>query len=637
MEPVRIVPEAGIDIPSSVRASLEEVVSDLGARIESLYASLDDSKGQWLPDIEIYHNAVRVALDQRIFREESEFEIAETLVAQGNERADQLQLGSPPWVSARGLVVRGYRSKIDGSVQPYGLVVPESFNPRSNERLRLDVWHHGRNLTGTELRFLNERQTQIGTFAPENTIVLHTFGRFSNAMKYAGEVDTFEALEHVSRCYPVDSDRISMRGFSMGGAATWHLTAHHPDRWVAATPGAGFAESAIYQNLMEKDPKPTWWEQKLWRLYDVTICAGNLRHTPTLAYSGENDPQKQAADLMSECMKEEGLDLPHIIGPETGHAYHPDAKVEIEKWLGKVVDGGREKLPHQIRFTTYSLRFNHCHWIRIDGLEQHWEQAQVDADIDGHTVSIATRNVTALTLTMLNDLCPFTLGSVPEVTVDGDRLSISEVTSDGWNIELTRNGHGWTTTPLDRTTLRKRHALQGPIDDFTFDSFVMVTPTGNPLFQGQVAEWIDDQQTDAAYQWEMFFRGRPRVKADKDVTEDDIRDHHLLLWGDPSSNCIYRRIADDLPIVWNAESITSGAATHTTDQHVPVFIYPNPLNPNRYVVVNSGFTFSAYTADSNACQTPKLPDWAVRDITATDRLPDGVVDCGFFNEQWELK
>ena len=634
MKPTRIVPEEGIDIPANVRERLQAQVTGLESKIDKLCRS--SASERLLPDVEIYRNAVRYALHQNIFREQSEFQVAETLVAQGIERANQLEQGKTPWTTTTGLVVRGYRSQIDDSVQPYGLVVPESFDPSANRRHRLDIWHHGRALNGTELRFLNDRQTQPGQFTPKDTIVLHTFGRFSNAMKYAGEVDTFEALEHVSENYPIGHDRISMRGFSMGGAATWHLSAHHPDRWAAATPGAGFTESAVYQNLMEKEPKPTWWEQKLWRLYDVTICAGNLRHTPTLAYSGENDRQKHAADMMSEYMKKEGLDLPHIIGPDTGHAYHPDSKIEIEKWLSKVVDRGRDTLPHQIRFTTYSLRFNRCHWIRVDGLEQHWERTQVDSDIDRNAISIATRNVTDLTLTMLDGLCPFAQGSAPEVTIDDVRLSTPKVTSEGWTVHLSRNGQNWTVDDPDPTTLRKRHGLQGPIDDFTFDSFLMVTPTGDPMCNGPVAEWIADQQTDAAYQWEMFFRGAPRVKSDNDVTEDDIRDHHLLLWGDPSSNAIYERIAGQLPIAWDAESITSGTNSYTTDRHIPVFVYPNPLNPSRYIVINSGFTFSAYTADSNACQTPKLPDWAVRDITVTDRLPAGVVDCGFFNEQWQL-
>ena len=47
---------------------------------------------------------------------------------------------------------------------------------------------------------------------------------------------------------------------------------------------------------------------------------------------------------------------------------------------------------------------------------------------------------------------------------------------------------------------------------------------------------------------------------------------------------------------------------------MPVLIYPNPLNPKRYVVLNSGFTFREYDYLNNARQVPKLPDYAVIDV-----------------------
>ena len=46
-----------------------------------------------------------------------------------------------------------------------------------------------------------------------------------------------------------------------------------------------------------------------------------------------------------------------------------------------------------------------------------------------------------------------------------------------------------------------------------------------------------------------------------------------------------------------------------------MLIYPNPLNPKRYVVLNSGFTFREYDYLNNARQVPKLPDWAVIDVS----------------------
>ena len=36
-------------------------------------------------------------------------------------------------------------------------------------------------------------------------------------------------------------------------------------------------------------------------------------------------------------------------------------------------------MPGRIRFTTRTLRYNQMLWVTVDGLEQHWERARVDA------------------------------------------------------------------------------------------------------------------------------------------------------------------------------------------------------------------------------------------------------------------
>ncbi len=68
-------------------------------------------------------------------------------------------------------------------------------------------------------------------------------------------------------------------------------------------------------------------------------------------------------------------------------------------------------------------------------------------------------------------------------------------------------------------------------------------------------------------------------------------------------------------------------------------IYPNPLNPKRYVVLNSGFTYREYDYLNNARQVPKLPDYAIIDVKvpATSRAPGGIVAAGFLGEKWDLK
>ena len=68
----------------------------------------------------------------------------------------------------------------------------------------------------TELNFLHDRLRSAGEFTPRDAFVLHPYGRYCNANKFAGEVDRFEALDDVKRHYRIDEDRVVMRGFSMG-------------------------------------------------------------------------------------------------------------------------------------------------------------------------------------------------------------------------------------------------------------------------------------------------------------------------------------------------------------------------------------------------------------------------------------
>src|SRR4029077_2256080 len=203
------------------------------------------------------------------FFKPAEIPAAGKLLEQGEERAAQLAGGEAPWFIATGLVVRGYVSKIDGSVQPYGLVVPPSFSPTAPHRWRLDAWFHGRDEALSEVNFITGRERSPGEFTPRDTIVLHLYGRFCNANKFAGEIDLFEALDSVRKHYPVDENRLVLRGFSMGGAACWQFAVHYAGMWAAAAPGAGFSETANFLKVFQNETlQPTWYEKKMWHMYD---------------------------------------------------------------------------------------------------------------------------------------------------------------------------------------------------------------------------------------------------------------------------------------------------------------------------------------------------------------------------------
>jgi pimeloyl-ACP methyl ester carboxylesterase len=633
------LPPPGIEIGAVRGDTLKRELKAFGSEIEALRLELADKPelARYLPDVEVFHKAVRYPLEFDEFYKTNEADLAEKLIVLGRERIAQLRKGESPWIWATGLVVRGYRSRIDGSVQPFGLVVPEGYQYQDKPR-RLDVWLAGRNDKRTELAFLGERMKSRGEFAPPETIVLHPYGRYCNAYKFAGETDVFEAMETVMRDYDIDPLRIAIRGFSMGGAGTWHLGVHHAGIWAGVAPGAGFADTARYLELKVTPDFPPPWEQTLWHLYDSADDAGNLFNTTPIAYSGEIDPQRLAADTMAAAMTTHGLTLRHLIGPKTAHKYEPATKVELAQQFDAVMAQGRVAVPSEIRFDTYTLRYDRMGWVQVDGLEHHWKRATMDARLKpGSSVEVSTTNVTALTLAFPEEQTA--LAETVTVVIDGDSLKIPGARRDHrWTASFAKTiGHWGPVDPdLKPTGLHKRHGLQGPIDDAFMDSFLIVVPSGKAQ-DPKVESWVERELKRAREQWRTQFRGEPRVKRDNEVTDADLAANNLVLWGDPQSNSLLGRIADQLPIRWTKEGIEAGARKVSSAGHALVMICPNPLSPSRYVVLNSGFTFRGF--GSNADQTPKLPDWALVDVTqpATARAPGGVDAAGFFDENWQLK
>jgi pimeloyl-ACP methyl ester carboxylesterase len=641
---VRPVPRLGIKPAGAGFLQLPAKLKALRSRIQRAKASSDPALRALIPDVEIYYRAVHDALVYNEFFSVGDVKKAHELIATGMKRADDLVAGRAPWTRQTGLVVRGYVSKIDHTVQPYGLVIPESYDFDLSRRHRLDIWFHGRGETLSELNFIHQRSRSRGSYTPANTIVLHPYGRYSNAFKFAGEVDVLEALEDTRAGYRVDGRRISVRGFSMGGAACWQFAVHYSDRWFAANPGAGFSETPEFLKFFQKETlNPTWYEKRLWHWYDCTDWAVNLTHCPTVAYSGELDIQKQAADIMQQALKAEGIEMVHVIGPGTKHAIHPESKKEVDRRLRSIALAGRQQYPRQVVLATYTLKYNRMHWVTVEGLGEHWQAARVTAEVTSRSrVTLTTKNVTGLRLSFPPGFAPLDIRRPVTVVVDGIEIEAPRPLSDrSWTCRLTRHEGGWQVGGRvggRGGRLRKRHNLQGPIDDAFMDSFVFVCPTGKPM-HAKTAAWVESELERAIVHWRKQFRGYARVKDDTEVTDEDIASANLVLWGDPSSNKLLARLVGDLPVSWSDERVSVGDKSFASAGHMPVLIYPNPLNPKRYVVLNSGFTYREYAYLNNARQVPMLPDWAIVDLSTPPGTvwPGKIVDANFFDERWGVK
>jgi len=658
---IKLIPQPGIAISDSDRAALEAGVSALGKDIDSLRDALKSNSEALalLPDVVIFHKAVDWALRYNEFFEPKHIDVAKKLIDLGSQRAAELKAGTPSWLKATGLVVRGYVSKIDGSVQPYGMVIPDDWKPGESTGRRLDFWAHGRGEKLSELDFINQRLSSVGEFNPPGAFTLHLYGRYCNANKFAGEVDLFEALDHARQHYSIDENQLVMRGFSMGGAAVWQFGTHFAGMWAVVQPGAGFAETREFNKVYaEGKVPPTDWEETLYRWYDATDYVANLSNTTTIAYSGEIDGQKQAADIMIRYARKEAgntnppvaelnkvnpgdgspkadearvagtapdLAFYHVIGPQTPHKILAEAKPELEKLISEALTK-HDPSPAKVRFVTYTLVYPELEWVRVEGLKKQWERSEVTAEIQGDSIIASTSNVSALRFSPERP--------VKSVVLDGQTLPAS---GDENGAAFHQEGDKWVAgaTPPQASKLTKTPTLCGPVDHAFMSSFVFVRPTGS-AFHEKTGNWAKGELDHAIGFWRKVFRGEAPVKDDTAVTEADIANSNLVLWGDPSSNAILRKILPELPLGWDQSKLTLGGREYPGGDTMPVLIFPNPLNPEKYIVLNSGPSFREDALLNNSQQIPKIPDWAIIDVNtpADGKWPGKVVKAGFFDEGW---
>jgi len=119
------------------------------------------------------------------------------------------------------------------------------------------------------------------------------------------------------------------------------------------------------------------------------------------------------------------------------------------------------------------------------------------------------------------------------------------------------------------------------------------------------------------------------------VTEADFAEYNVVLFGDPGSNRWIGRLAGRLPLQWSRDTVTVGDKPFPAASHLPVLVYPNPIAPSKYVVLNSGLTIAenSYTSDYSM---PTLGDIAVLQVQP-DSDTFTVPFAGFFDESWKLR
>ncbi len=576
-------------------------------------------------DIAIYARALKMGLDLKEYEVKGGSLRLAKVADLGMARAQRKSSGQ--WAPRGQFENRAYLSRVDQSIQPYSVRFPKEYD-QSTSPWPVEVVLHGRSDGLTEALFLIQHEGAKP--AEEKAVILEVFGRGNNAYRFAGETDVFEALEDLFRrenakgATKLDRNRVLLRGFSMGGAGTWHLGLHHADRFYALQPGAGFTKTIGYAKL-DPETLPEW-KKRILGHYDAFEVARNLNMVPVVAYSGGADPQKDAALTIEKALARGDISkthFQHIIAPGVGHQMPAEWKRQVDSALFPFLKMGRKTNPDTIDWTALSTRHGKYGWLSITGLLETGKPGRVFANRKEGQLEVESVGVTHFSLGKAAFL------DCNSLVIDGKTLPIPRLDQAAFF----KKPSGWMIDENQKAN-RKRPGLQGPIDDAFMDPFIVTLGKGTPK-NAQSQKHAEALLGQFRTEWVKFMRGDfPFVEEDQ-ITQETMLGAHLVVFGDAGSSSILAKLQNQLPFSWEGDRIVWGRKIPIPKgASLPSMVLPNPLAPSKYLVINSGHTFHEKEFHgTNALLFSKLGDFALwHNHEETQKWE--VLDSGIFNEQW---
>jgi len=523
-----------------------------------------------------------------------DWEFVKRQLTEAREYAERLAAGEDPWKGRTGAFTKAYRSEVDGTLQPYGLYVPASYDAAKAWPLLVGLHGSGSNHILHRRRLFGlGNETGEGDYVairrevalPEvGFLVLTPYGRGESA-GYNGiaEGDVLRAMDHVQKAYNVDPDRVHLTGLSMGGGGTWHIGLRYPDRFASISPVCGVVD-------MDLMPWTAGWsplDRELMGLTGYSRIAENASNQQVFVFHGDEDDAVNvlASRKMMEVFEKAGLagknvhyfELPGVTHFAWDFAYR-DAS------LFRRLEGiRRDPFPERVVYSTFSPRYNKAYWLRVDRMARGFALARVEGTRKAEVFDVKTENVAAFSLLLSPAIAP--AGKAVEVKVDGK--PVFRGVPKGEVLSFAAAKGSWKR--IDPW----RGPAQGPPDHaeagFGRTSLVQYGP--HVYVYGTLGDAATTAASKAAAErladWGPSVRARWRVLADTEVTPELIATHDLVLVGTGATNGVLAGLVG-LPIRQDASGTFVGAKKVAGPGATYRLVHPNPGAPRRRVLVYGG-------------------------------------------------
>jgi predicted esterase len=552
--------------------------------------------------------------------------------------AASLERQTDPYESRTGPMRRALKSPVDGEPTEVGVYVPLTYRPNTRRTWPLVVALHGLNsypMSMLRVFFGNDDPTReaswkerhVGALPPLDAFVVAPSGHGNSMYRELGEDDVMRAVEWMLRAYPIDPDRVSVTGPSMGGIGAAAIPLHHPDRFAAAAPLCGYHSYFVRRDFVGRHLRP--WERFLAEERSNASWAENGARLPLWIVHGTQDLPESNSGVLIERYEKLGFSIKHD-HPPVGHNVWQPTYEELKgaKWL---VRFRRDPHPASIRFKTTRTRYGDDAWLHVTELAAPDAWGEVDARVRSkRAIDVATRGVAEMSFDRDDKLVE---GAVT-VKVDGTALAFA----NGEPLVVHRDGASWSKGPAAHAGPWKKGDVTGPIRDVFHAPITFVYGASDP---GQTRANEEVARAFAQIRWGVHVK-YPVISDDEFFARGETlaNDRALFLVGNARSNRVVRELEPSFPIRIEGDAVVVAGQRFTGRQVGAAFIHPNPKRVDRYVVVVEGV--DALGTWRSLSLPDLIPDFAVWD----ERLGPArgqmnlssasLRAAGFFRNDWSL-
>ena len=475
----------------------------------------------------------------------------------------------------RGTFFSAYISGLDNSGQLYLLHVPQDYDPKV--RYPLEV---------RPADYVDAYDAPHDSDAACEHFVLSPCGRGENAIESIGELDALEAIRDVREHYSIDPDRIYLAGGSIGGGGVWRLACRYPDMFAAAVVSCGW----------------TWTSR---------IEVENACNIPMWVLHGDADRAVPVDEsrLAVKCLSSLAASVIYNEVPGAGHGgFKENPEWDRNGWL---LSQRRNGVPKAIHYTTETPARRRAYWVEIlrfaDPNTTATVRASARTEGEANEIFLSLENVDVLAVEIPKGLVD--PGKPLRLVAGGAPVTVPCPLPP--KLFLRRAGSAGATYSLSLADPREVRAFRpytaGGLSSMYLsgEPLMIVRPTGGD--DRELLHVMDDfcrQLSCRATGWwpfpmDVFCLGGILVKADVDVTAQDIARNNLIIVGPASANRVLAKISDRLPAVEQKGTLTVAGEKYDLKGKAYGLFYYNPEAPKRLIMVMSSTEASFFKNVTN--------------------------------------